>query len=306
MEIKLPLRLDDRQATLLDMHSVFNILNVIQHEVTLMRVRCEGRVQLTQVADHIALAIQMLSNPALARSVVDGIDGLIHTIENGLDEACAVLPVMVRKNLEPHRANLHNIYRVLRIRAGEVLTRLRWPDTWVEHHIEDLKGNFVEFLHAVEKNSHGRYQIVNNVALQGDSDYLITFDISSEFGDTLSMPIVFQDVMRDLLANARKYTAPGGRIESRLHASKAGLHFFVSDNGVGIPNDAIEQVIQFGGRGSNVRHQVTRGGGFGLTKAYAVTLRHQGRMWIESSADVRGKHGTRIDIRLPSPGHLPG
>lgn len=39
------------------------------------------------------------------------------------------------------------------------------------------------------------------------------------------------------------------------------------------------------------------GGGFGLTKAFFVTKRFQGRMWIRSAAGA----GTRITIDLPMP-----
>lgn len=302
MEIRVPLELTEQQASLLDMHSVLNVLNVINYELIQISEAIGDQSGLIELMDKVSAAGRMLADPEQAQQLVEGINDLVGSIEDSLDASCAGLSPELKKEVGMHRENLHTIYAIIRVRAGEIMARHRSPNAWIEHRIQDLKSNFVSFLSAVEKNSHGRYRIVHNVAAQTDADYLIDFDITSDFGDKLCMPIVFQDVMRDLLANARKYTSPGGHIQCRLHASKAGLHFQISDNGMGIPNDAIEDVIRFGGRARNARHQATRGGGFGLTKAYAVTAQHHGRMWIESSADENGSHGTRIDIRLPSPG----
>jgi signal transduction histidine kinase len=115
------------------------------------------------------------------------------------------------------------------------------------------------------------------------------------------MPAVFQDVIRDLLANARKYTDPGKSIQSGLHESNSTLRFIVRDTGIGIPEKEIEDIITFGRRGSNAKERPTRGGGFGLTKAYYVTKKFNGRMWIESP--LRGNRSTGIEIILPKREH---
>jgi len=115
----------------------------------------------------------------------------------------------------------------------------------------------------------------------------------------IHMPAVFQDVMRDLLANARKYTQPGGTITAGLHDSGTHLRFVVADTGRGIPPGEIQSVVEFGRRGSNTQDRPTRGAGIGLTKAYYVTRKFGGRMFVQSTG-VPGE-GTRIEIRLPLP-----
>jgi signal transduction histidine kinase len=111
------------------------------------------------------------------------------------------------------------------------------------------------------------------------------------------MPPVLQDVMRDLIANARKYTEPGGEITAGLVDNGKELRFVVADTGRGIPSDEVRQVVEFGKRGSNVDDKETMGGGFGLTKAYLVTRQFGGRIWITS----RPGAGTRIAISIPRP-----
>jgi len=107
--------------------------------------------------------------------------------------------------------------------------------------------------------------------------------------------------MRDLIANARKYTAQGGIIAAGLFEGLRELRFVVHDTGCGIPEPELRRVVEFGRRGSNVSNVRTMGGGFGLTKAYYVTKQFGGRMWIASRVDI----GTRISITLPRDGAGP-
>ena len=109
------------------------------------------------------------------------------------------------------------------------------------------------------------------------------------------MPPVFQDCLCDLVANARKYTPPGGCIHAKLEEDEDTFVLQVSDNGIGIPEDQIDRVVSFGFRGKNVANTIPYGGGFGLTKAYFYTLEMGGRMWIESNLS----RGTTITIHIP-------
>jgi signal transduction histidine kinase len=148
---------------------------------------------------------------------------------------------------------------------------------------------------AIEKNSRGRYRFVDNLAAQDESSYYDHLNISSVNTKTVTMPSVFQDVLRDLLANARKYTPPGGRISGGLFDSGEELRFVVEDNGMGIAEDEILKVIGYGARASNAQGKKTLGGGYGLTKAYYYTKAYGGRFWVDSQLG----QGTRIEIRIP-------
>jgi len=195
--------------------------------------------------------------------------------------------------------NLEGIFAILLVRAGEIMERWDEPKAWKNHSIKSLKRNFNEVFHAIEQNSHGAYHIVSNLAKHEEGDYLVVFDIDSDNGESLLMPPVFQDVMRDLLANARKYTKPGGKIMAGLYQGNKELRFVVEDSGMGIPESEIEKVVQFGERGSNVANRPTRGGGFGLTKAYYIATSFGGRMFIQSPS--QDGFGTRIELVLPLP-----
>ncbi|MBI2496700.1 MAG: ATP-binding protein, partial [Opitutae bacterium] len=199
-------------------------------------------------------------------------------------------------------ANIHSVFRILEVRAEETLLHAREPGRWIDYGLDELRADFQAVFAAIEKNSKGRYRIIYNLARQLPSDYYIDFVIDSANGRTVAMPLLFKDVMRDLIANARKYTAVGGTINVGVYETERELRFVVQDTGRGIPPGELELVVHFGRRASNAMDVRTMGGGFGLTKAFLVTKRFGGRFWIKSGLGV----GTRITIVIPRPAAAAG
>lgn len=300
MEITGDLSVTIDQETLLDMHSVLNVFNVIVAELTFLALEMNDPANLRQLQETAVETARSLHDPEKALSQVRNIENFIATVRSTIAAAVEAHPGAAENPaVIQGRENLESIFSILRVRAREIEARASSPDAWVRHEIDQLKTNFINVFSAIELNSHGAYRIIYNVAAHEERDYLVNFEITSVDGATITMPAIFQDVMRDLIANARKYTPPGGRIDAGLHASETELRFVVTDTGTGIPPEEIERVVYFGERGSNVLSHQTKGGGFGLTKAYYVTRRFGGRMWIESP--VADGRGTRIEIRIPRP-----
>ena len=295
MEISRPVDFSLEEETLLDMHSVLNVMNVVIFEIMRLGEHMGGPDELSALQDQTVDAADRLRDPDAAEQQVVHVEDFIDRVNRVLDTVAGA--DTTDPAVREIRTNLESIFAILRVRAREIVARHRDPRAWVTHDIPQLRTNFTQVFQAIEQNSHGRYRIVYNVAEHEAGNYLVNFEITSAAGATIDMPAVFQDVMRDLLANARKYTAPGGRIEAGLYNSGSELRYVVSDTGIGIPDAEITAITDFGVRGSNVKDRPTRGGGFGLTKAYYVTRRFGGRMWIDSSPA-----GTRIEIRIPCPG----
>lgn len=298
MEITIDLPFDPEQVSLLDMHSVLNVLNVVQYELVLLGEKLEYPSELDDLIDATAQAGEDLVDPDKALLHIQTIADFTRKVEEVIQ---GLKPLAGKKGeeqmLSRTRGNLTGIFEVLKVRAQEILARQSNPRAWEWHDLTRLRDNFTQVFKAIERNSKGGYHIVHNLAQHEEGDYLVHFDISSEDGLHVRMPSVFQDVMRDLLANARKYTPPGGTITAGLADEKDELRFVVSDTGCGIPGNEVAEVVKFGYRASNVQDRPTRGGGFGLTKAYYTTRTFGGRMWIESPVDQN--RGTRVEIRLP-------
>ncbi|MFW6362927.1 MAG: ATP-binding protein [Spirochaeta sp.] len=299
MEITEDIQVTFEQESLIDMHSIMNTLNLLSLELYLVNRRVGGYTPIDLILQEIHRIGRALYRKETAHYEAAKLESLIHKIREAVT-AARLLPGVkeeLPKELERSALNIESIITVMRVRIREIIARADDAYAWVTHSIGELHHNFRVVFDAIQRNSKGAYKIVENTAQHGKGDYLIELVISSSEDSTIRMPAVFQDVMRDLIANARKYTPPGGRILAELENDGNELHFRVQDTGVGIKPDELERVVVFGVRGSNVLQRPTRGGGFGLTKAYFVTRRCGGRMWIESQLN----RGTRIDIVLPVP-----
>lgn len=291
------------ETSLLNLHSILNVLNVLHGELTVLGLTLANDAELLRPALNRCERIQAdLIDPAASLRHAATLAETLAAIEQSIARELDRRPD--RKNdpeVQDSLANIRSVFRIFEVRAQEILARARAPDQWVEVTIDELREDFRSIFAAIEKNSRGRYRIIYNLAQQEAADYYVDFVIESQDGRTVTLPAVFKDVMRDLMANARKYTAPGGTISAGLYETADRLKFTVQDTGRGIPPGELQAVVHYGKRGSNVGEVRTMGGGFGLTKAFLVAKQFGGRFWIRSELGV----GTRIRIEIPRPARTP-
>ncbi len=107
-----------------------------------------------------------------------------------------------------------------------------------------------------------------------------------------------KQILLNLLANAVKFTAPGGdvRVRTRLRGTHAVIT--IVDNGIGIPREALKSL---GKPFEQVENELTRthkGTGLGLAIARSLIELQGGTMSITS----RPGRGTAVSFRLPCPG----
>ena len=109
-------------------------------------------------------------------------------------------------------------------------------------------------------------------------------------------------VLENLMTNAEKYSAPDGRIVFRAFPEKSGegeaplLSISVTDNGIGIPPEAIPKLFNRTFTVSSARTPGSpTGSGLGLAIAKAITERHGGSIRCESTP---GK-GSCFTVTLP-------
>ncbi len=297
MEIELtaPLALDGKELATLDLHSFLNVINVLATDLLFLQdilgdVLEPALTGAYQLADAIRDGVEM----STALTVLGTYRELFFAT---LEKALAQSPSATETEVVSQVENIRSIWRIIDIRYAEMKARVEAPAEWRNFSAQQLTQEFENFLGAVEKNSRGRYHIVSNIARKEPSDYVVYLDFSGFEGDTIVMPPVLKDVFRDLLANARKYTDPGGTIEAGISGHLDTLRLVIKDNGRGIPEDQLANVAEFGFRARNVDPGETKGGGFGLTKAYWVARQFGGRMWIASKLG----EGTTITIKIPRP-----
>lgn len=109
-------------------------------------------------------------------------------------------------------------------------------------------------------------------------------------GDLLRL----QQVIANLLANARVHTPDGTPIDVRLRAEEHHAVIDVVDAGPGIPEDLQRSVFERFARGDSSRSRATGSSGLGLAIVKALVEAHQGSILLESEP---GR--TAFTIRLP-------
>jgi signal transduction histidine kinase len=296
--LKKPLQgITNEEYNVLDMHSFMNILNIINMQISLLIVDISDTDPLDKILEATELLAEKIRERDRSAFQIDNLIDYQNSVWEALDQIDLSVKTMPHNILNETREILSEVFRVMEVRAEEFNRRLDEPDYWEQFTIDEFKTDFRNFFHAIEKNSKGKYRIIDNIAKQEINDYLVQFKVESEENGLIRMPLVFKDVIRDLIANARKYTDPGGQIDIGIYYGRESLKFVVKDNGMGIPECEISRVFEYGYRATNARNKKTMGGGFGLTKALYVTRKFNGEIRIESEVGT----GTKVQIEIPVP-----
>ncbi|MGW2826075.1 sensor histidine kinase [Streptomyces sp. NPDC001443] len=106
-----------------------------------------------------------------------------------------------------------------------------------------------------------------------------------------------QQVLVNLLANARTHTPPGTTVTARVQRRGPWLCVDVQDNGQGIPPDLLPHVFERFARGDSARSRATGSTGLGLAIVQAVATAHGGAVTVDS---VPGR--TVFTVHLPALG----
>jgi signal transduction histidine kinase len=125
----------------------------------------------------------------------------------------------------------------------------------------------------------------------------ITFDCDCPDGLTLSGdPDRLQQVFWNLLANATRFTPPGGHIQLRAREIGSSIEVTVTDTGIGISAEAIPLLFQRFWQAESVQSREHGGLGLGLALARHFIELHGGH--ISASSPGLG-HGATFRVVLP-------
>jgi two-component system sensor histidine kinase BaeS len=107
-------------------------------------------------------------------------------------------------------------------------------------------------------------------------------------------PVRIGEIVNNIVANAVRYTPPGGRIDVAYRRSEEWLVLSVTDDGPGIRSDETERIFEAGYRGSASIGTAGTGAGLALVKRFVEE--HGGTIDV---ANVRGR-GACFTVALPA------
>jgi two-component system sensor histidine kinase SenX3 len=110
-------------------------------------------------------------------------------------------------------------------------------------------------------------------------------------GDETQLTSMFSN----LVENAVKYTAPGGRVEVIAASDQSEVVVRVSDTGIGIPESYLTRIFERFYRVDKARSKETGGTGLGLSIVRHIAENHGGLVTVESTPG----EGSTFTVHLP-------
>lgn len=287
--------LSQEQVSMVELHSVVNLIGVLAGGFSVIKGDLPEEKLDKTISALLALG-NAIREKALAGSPLLPLHSQIKSIDESFQN------FLREKNAYFSTSAGEKIKNVLAYALGDLDSRIvEWEQRrakkpmWRLYSTEEISSVLWRFFHTMADFSNGRFRIVSDPNTKSSTDYLFLLQFSTDLEGCILMPSVFLEVLRDLLANARKYTPVGGTLRALVENRDDTLEITVEDTGFGIPEQEVLSVVQFGYRASNVADRKTFGAGFGLTKAISVVKNYSGRMWIASRLGT----GTRITLRIP-------
>ncbi len=167
---------------------------------------------------------------------------------------------------------VEGLFAISRLDAGEAAAE------WVKFDLAQLAASTADqmSLLAEDKKIHVTCSAASSVWVEGDRARL-------------------KQVVVNLLDNAIKYTPQGGSVALKVLPEDSKAVMEVSDNGIGIPSEALPRVFERFFRVDKARSREQGGAGLGLSIVKSICLAHQGKVQATSTPG----QGSRFRVELP-------
>jgi signal transduction histidine kinase len=164
--------------------------------------------------------------------------------------------------------------------------------------IERIRSSPLELHEQIDLENMVKVVMVNLRPLVESKKHTFESDIRlKDVPRIIADPVLIRQSMENLINNATKYTAEGGRIFVESWYDDEKFHFAVTDTGIGIPEEHQAHVFESFYR---VSQDVTneKGSGLGLSLVNNVIERHRGELWVKSKYHEGSTFGFWLPLNL--------
>jgi signal transduction histidine kinase len=130
----------------------------------------------------------------------------------------------------------------------------------------------------------------------------LSVEVERPFPPIAGDPEGLEQLFTNLIANAIKYSPPGGRVTVAGRKAEDRLLVTVTDTGIGIAQEETARVFDEFYRAPNARAFAKEGTGLGLSIAKAIVDAHRGTIGVHSQLG----QGTQFELALPIAAGPPG
>ncbi|MBB6216881.1 PAS domain S-box-containing protein [Anaerosolibacter carboniphilus] len=193
--------------------------------------------------------------------------------------------------------NIENIERYVKRMKQNGCRLLRLVNNLID--ITKIDSGYYE----VQMQNYDIVHLVEDITLSV-AEYVETKEIGLVFDTDLEERILACDpdamerVVLNLLANAIKFTNPGGTIQVYIHDQGNHISISVTDTGIGIPKEKLDSIFE---RFRQVDKTLTRnheGSGIGLSLTKSLIELHDGTIKVESELGKGSKFIIELPIRM--------
>ena len=225
----------------------------------------------------------------------DFTNNIVHEIKTPITVISLACEMLQDKSLEGHQSREEQMDAYLPIISAETERLKKMVDVFLQH-------SRIDSTHfALNVEQFDMHDLLNNVVdraivLVQSRQGKITTDLAATKsiinGDRMQLAYV----VTNIVDNAVKYTDGSPHIKITSEDAQHGILLKISDNGIGIPKNAIEHIFEkFYRVPTGDRHDV-KGYGIGLNYALRIVQMHSGDIKVHSKEG----EGSMFEIYLPS------
>jgi two-component system phosphate regulon sensor histidine kinase PhoR len=223
------------------------------------------------------------------RTPLTSIQGYTETLlDSTLDNVASTREFLeiIRKNSSRMSRLTEDLLTLARVESGE--TRFDVESVPPAELLHDAEESFREIA-----RTHGIDLQIQDLKPADSSarDFLI-----QNLPPVLADREAIHQVFSNLIDNALKYGASGGRIVLGARSAPHAVEFFVQDFGAGIPSEHLARLFERFYRVDKARSRESGGTGLGLAIAKHIVMAHGGSIRAESEL----AHGSTFLFTLPS------
>ena len=152
------------------------------------------------------------------------------------------------------------------------------------------------------------YQVVDLPALAATvveetaaltAGHSVRLEVVGEIPRLIADPDRLEQILINLLSNAAKYSYPETEIVLRIESQETEILVTVTNQGDGIPDDALPRLFSRFHRLHRPHAEPSEGLGLGLYITKGLVEAHGGRIWVDSTGQARQGRTTTFCFTLP-------